>query len=529
MSADRRAAPRALSLALLVGAAALGAALVWISMPGGAGTSPDSWYYLAAARNLLAGEGFAGYTGAPLVFWPPLYPTVLAAIYGVGDLLGANVHILLAVRLLNAVTFAAIVVVAGVLFCRGIRARRLVVMAMLAVVVAYPLAFVSSAVWSEPLLILLCLLFFVALARYLQHGSLRLFAAITLLAALASLQRYVGVFLIPTGCLSILLILQQTGLRQRLSRSVLFGASAAAPLALYLARNYYLSGTLTGVRSAAGRPLHANVSHTYDVLTSWFSPDQFGIGFYKLGLIALAIVTVVLFIGYRRRSIRLRAGADPLVFPLLVWVVIYPAGFIVNTTLRDLTPIDDRYLAPLYIPMIGLVFAALDRLVSWLRARPRGSLPAHALVVLAALWLLYPLGRLRDNIPTLQDISAASQVTYETWRESPLMRAVRADPPAGRLLTNAPLHLLVHTGLANRPVPATLDGWTPLIESAGEEGLLLVWFEPIARCEWARKHCTATDYTVETLAGRWDVTPVIIAADGGVYWLGAGPGGQPGE
>ena len=539
MSADRRADPPvprpdarrecALSLALLAGAAILGAALIWISTPGGVGTSPDSWNYFAAARNLLAGEGFTRYTGDPFVLWPPLFPTLIAALIGLADLAGRDLHLLDALRVANALTVAATVIAAGLLLRRFLRSALVVALATLAVALGYPLVYVAAFAWSEPLFILLGLLALIALDGHLAAPRTRTLLAAATLAGLTSVQRYTAATLIVTGALALVVLALRAPLRRRLRDAAIFAGVAALPLALWLAHNQARAGTLTGERAPSTRTLHANVRAVYDLTVTWLTPQQFGNGHQAAGLIvggALALGLALLIARERRGALRRLAGLRAL--PLILFAALYAAFVVVSAARVQFDPIDERLLAPLYVPVIGLAFAVLDRLVGWLQARG-GRVPAYALVALAALWLLYPADRLRDNIPTLRDISKASQTTYETWRESPLVRAVRAEPPSGRLLTNAPLHLLVHSGLANDPAPATLDGWAALVEDAAGERLTLVWFEPIARCDWSRRHCIETDYTVETLAGQWDVTPVIIAADGGMYRLGVGPGGQPGE
>jgi hypothetical protein len=56
-----------------------GATLVWWITPHGAGLSPDSVYYIAAARWVLAGDGVRSLDGGgPLTVFAPLYPAVLA-------------------------------------------------------------------------------------------------------------------------------------------------------------------------------------------------------------------------------------------------------------------------------------------------------------------------------------------------------------------------------------------------------------------------------------------------------------------
>ncbi|MCZ7541093.1 MAG: hypothetical protein M5U29_14530 [Anaerolineae bacterium] len=344
----------------------------------------------------------------------------------------------------------------------------------------------------------------IALDRHLAAPRDRTLLAAAILAGLAALQRYTGAMLIITGALALVALALRVPARRRLRDAVIFAAVAALPLALWLAHNQARAGTLTGERAPSARALPANIRAVYDLTVTWLTPERFGIGYQAAGLIvggALALGLALLVARERRGAWRWLAGLRAL--PLLLFAALYAAFVIVSAARVQYDPLDERLLAPLYVPVIGLAFIALDRAAGWLRARG-GRLPAYALVALAALWLLYPADRLRDNIPMLRDISEASQITYETWRESPLLRAVRADPPGGRILTNAPLHLLVQSGLANEPVPAALDGWPALLEETAGEEVTLVWFEPIARCDWGRRHCIATDYTVETLAGRWE-------------------------
>jgi len=76
----------------------------------GAGLSPDSVNYVAAARSFAAGKGLAMYDGSPFVIFAPLYPALLGSISrftGLDPL--SYTHIV------NAILFAAIVFLSGVL------------------------------------------------------------------------------------------------------------------------------------------------------------------------------------------------------------------------------------------------------------------------------------------------------------------------------------------------------------------------------------------------------------------------------
>lgn len=498
-------------------AALLGAALVWISTPGGVGASPDAWNYFAAARNLLAGEGFTRYTGEPFVLWPPLFPTLIAALLGLGDLAGQNLHLLDALRLVNMVTVAVAVVAANALLRRLLWSVWLAALATLAVALSYPLIYVAAFAWSEPLFILLCLGFLVTLDRARQGFTARTTGMAAVLAALASLQRYTGMVLIPLGGLW-LLTAPAIPFWPRLRRAFSFAVAAALPLALWLAYNRARAGTFTGERNPSAHPLHANLRAVYNLTLAWLTPESLIPDYRLAGLIvAGALSGAALALIVRRRGETLAALGTLRWLPLALFGAFY-AGFVVISASRvQFDPIDERLLAPLYPAVIGLAFVALDRALAWARAHTGGRAAFWLAGALATLWLLHPIGRLESNLSTLQDISRASQSTYEMWRRSDLMRTVRAHPPAGNVLTNAPLHLLVHTGVPVRAVPETLDGWEALVREAEGRPLTIVWFEPIARCDWGRRHCVSTDYTVEMLAAQFALTRVTVTYDGGVY------------
>jgi len=50
----------------------------------GIGISPDAVVYLYAAKLLVSGNGFVGYFGEPVTFWPPMFPTLLASVHAIG-------------------------------------------------------------------------------------------------------------------------------------------------------------------------------------------------------------------------------------------------------------------------------------------------------------------------------------------------------------------------------------------------------------------------------------------------------------
>ena len=494
--------------------ALIGFLLVLASTPDGASTSPDSLTYLSTARNLLVGQGVTQFNGQPLTLWAPLYSVLLAGIFALGDLFETNLNILQFVRFAHALLFAITILTTGLLFRRFIRSQALILIALAAVVLAYPLIFVAAFVWSEALFIWMYVLFILLLDHQLRKPAWRTVAALSLIAGLASLQRYPGVLLIVVGG-SALLLIGSKPLRKRLGYALAFGVTASLPIVLWLARNYSLTSTLTGKRNPSQRPLRTNISHTYDVLTRWFTPDRMGFGYYDAALVALVLIGLFLVYYYRRYGrITLDRLARLHTLPMILLVIIYPVFFVVNVTLIDFTPIDDRYLAPIYVFVMCLTFMLLDALVSWLTARTGSPRAAYLVIGVAALWLVVPVDRLLDELPTLKDLSAASQDTYRAWNDSDLMQRVREGNLDSPVYTNAPLPVLLYTGLSVEAVPKQLEGWSPPDNAA-----ILIWFDTMPPCRFNRAHCIETDYTPSDLTGHVAPDPLVTATDGALYAL----------
>ena len=90
-----------------------------VSTMQGPGLSPDSVAYLSAGLNLAEGDGLLKYTGGTLTVFPPGLPLLIA----IGEICGLEKE--WTVRLLNACSFALIVVLSSVLLHSLVANRRL--------------------------------------------------------------------------------------------------------------------------------------------------------------------------------------------------------------------------------------------------------------------------------------------------------------------------------------------------------------------------------------------------------------------
>lgn len=333
----------------------IGIVLVLISTSRyGVGLSPDSVRYISAARSLLLGNGYLSYDGSPLVVHPPFFSTVLAifGLIGIEPLDGA--------RFVNAFVFGLIVFTSGQLFRMAIKSKALIILGTVSILLSYPLLRISTYAWSEPLFVLLAILFIIYLQRFLNIRAFVTLFSLSILAALSCLQRYMGVTIILTG-FALIIFLPKAHLKERLKYAIVFGVMSITPFVIWILRNYMLTSMFTGVRLPSQRTLLYNTFSTLRCLTTWFVPHEvpFWIRLIGIGFVVSILMAVARLLHYRlnRRStvaaMQLWSGG--------VFVLIYTLSLIASETSVAIDPISNRLLSPIYVFVMFFVFICMDR------------------------------------------------------------------------------------------------------------------------------------------------------------------------
>lgn len=473
----------------------------------GIGISPDSAGYLCAARNLLAGRGYWTVCNSPYTAWPPLFPTVLAAIglTGIDPAVGA--------RLLNAFAMGGIVYFSGAFFRRCLRSRLLVVVGTCSILLSFPLLGICSMMWTEPLFVLLILSFILAISAFLRDRRVASLVAAAVLAALCALQRYTGVTLIGAGALLILWPRSNTALRSRLRQVGCFGAISSTPLGFWMVRNYRLTAMATGhVRQHSIYSIWENVASAADTVTAWFIPQTVLLAM-RVGILGGVIVLIVGSLLLLRK----KAGGGPYRDREYVWttglvILVYIPLILYTHQIGVLDEtMNDRYLAPLAVLLLWLLFAGIDDAVARLSVYPLwGRVIAWSLLTLCVLWLKHPLQRTGAMVVD-QVRDGAGGYNRTAWRESPLVKWLDAHPLQGPIRSNAPDALYALTGRdANVSPHRTWDMAEFQRVTAAGRGETLVWFRNSAR---------SFLYDLDELVSIVPVEKVAAFRDGGVYRL----------
>ncbi len=442
---------RRLSTGALIGAAAaLGAGLVLLRQASyGPSMGWDAVNYVVTARNLLVGDGFVD-LGGPLVAWPPLYPAMLAG----GGLLGFDPYAVAGP--LNALIFGLTILVAGWWLRRHLRSRFLWMWGCISIALAFPLVEAASEAMSEPAFVLFVTLSLAQIDAHLDgrgRASLILAAAF---AALACLTRYMGVSLILAAVP--MLLATRVAPREKMKRIAVYALIAAAPVALWMLRNFLVAGSATGARDRGFYSLPFIFEEALRIaLGNWW----------LLGLtvpVLLALVIAAAHSMLRRADRRKDApvASDVAWAPLrvfggfaLAYLTLLVAAMMSGGTWDGL---QWRFLAPAYVPLLFAALLLMDGALRYARRRaPRGIVPRPrtvqaigsggtlaavlklALVLQAAVLLAqHPREIWRWHLGARQWYAAPA------WRNSESVQYVREAALTGPILSNARVIMSLH-------------------------------------------------------------------------------------
>lgn len=552
---------------LLPAAAALGAALsvllrqeawgVWLGL--------DSLYYLETARNLVAGQGFTHFDGTLYtLMWPPLYPLLLAALS-----LGLFDPAAIAGPL-GAAAFGLGVFVVGRTLGRRLRSRSLAVWAVLSAALAAPLADQAAWAMTDLLLILFSVLALAETESFLAGGRRGALLRAAAFSGLAWASRLVGAA-VPGAAGLLLLFAGGAPFRERLRRTLLFSVIAGAPMGLWFLRHSLAFGWTGNESRAAHRPLSGLLAELGSGLLDWARPTGLeGAAGGPGPLLALAglagaallpLAAATLRDRWGRREGRRRGdragdrrpspGGPATVFG--VFALAYLALLVATVAAIDLRGLPPRYLLPLFLPLLVVVAATLDRLLARERSRaatggaearagarrPGGGLrralfaPGRprartAAVLSGAALFFWTAGRVPANVEAIRRARAGeSYLGYSgpAWAGSRLLEHLRETPLDGPVFSNEPVILAFHrvggVDYRDRGYPwSCLPTWRPR-RAPPVERRLRDWLEEAPEgafvVSFHGRWSPPCEYGAPALRLIPELRPVAELEDGAVY------------
>ena len=478
----------------------------------GIGVSPDSAAYMSTAKNLLAGNGYVQYDGDVFLYWPPLFPTLLAFV----GLSGFDIVDI--ARYVNAVSFGLIIFVSGLWFLENVKSTFLTLLGSTAILLSIPLVAVSVFAWTETLFALFVQLFLFAMGNFLKDGKTTVFFLSALFAAFACLSRYVGIMVVLTGVV-LLLLKQKISLVHRVNTVIAFVLVSVLPLGIWLVRNYVVSSTLTGVRGPSAYTLWQNLYFILDSVSTWFLPV--GIPSMARHLSVVFVLLLVFGVGVSTAIRRGRACSVTYLPVMLIgcFLVLYTVGLAISATQVTTHQINlnYRYSSPIYAPLVLLIVLVVDQYNSDRRLSKR--IVSFCLIALIGVWLVYQLASTVEmGVRFIKD--GVGGYSTSVWVNSDLMDYLKTHQLPGKIYSNVPHGVYVITGVSAklspcRELPFTAQGLPTndlarLAETLriSEDDVYLVWFD-----NRQARHF----YTVPELRIFFDLEPVVMLSDGSIY------------
>ena len=455
--------------------------LVRTSTYGGA-VAGDAVTYLSAAESLATGDGLQTYSGGKFVWWPPFFPMLMAfiSLFGIEPVESG--------RFVNVTAFALIILISGLWLDRRIRSRFLTMTATISLTTSLALSHVATVILADAIFTLFTLLTLMWLESFLNRGrGIPALVGAAFFSALAAVTRYMGVPLILAGVL-MLLTRRGMSMRAKLKYAAAYGVFSSVPLAIVLARNWAVSGRLTGHKPATTLwpILSSSLSQTVDAFRLGVFPtavsDWFGYLLLVLaGLVMLgaALVSVMACRGQSGSSANPGEGA----FPFGVFSLAYFVTNLVVTPLIVGTIASPRRLIPIYVPLLIVAVFLLDRFLHTDSSR-RVLIVKWTLVFLILTgWFanigLAALTNLQLTARALE--SGYSGINTARWEDSETITYLRTNLITDRVYSNYP-DVVFYLATLPPPVkhipslatPGECSSWLWRIGGYGEA--YIVWF-----------------------------------------------------
>lgn len=325
---------------------------------GGIGISPDSIAYTSAARSFIAGNGFMDYTENPLVSFPLFYPFYLAII-----MLLTHSDVIGIAPILNGIMFAVVLFLSGFIMEHFKYKTHWYKRIILLILICSPsLIEIYTMLWSETLFILLILIFIYYFKHYFRTHSYKSLIIAAIIAAFAFDTRLAGISLVGTGCL-LLFFDKNLSWKNKLKHILIFESIGCSLVGINLIRNVLEKGLATGMRQKGITPFNKNVEYSGNVMSNWFSIQFQGHLIFELLAVAIMLLFLIFFI----RNFKHWKAFYSYENVTVSFFIVYVLFIIVSSTFSRYETINNRLLAPAFIPFLWISTCQIPK---WRRQMP---------------------------------------------------------------------------------------------------------------------------------------------------------------
>lgn len=416
----------------------------------GIGITSDSVDFIAAARSLLQLKGYSLWIdGSYLIYEPPLFTTLLAffALFGIEHTASASI--------INLASFGLIIFLCGCLFRKVLQSRFLAVAGAMAMLVSFPLITACTILWTEALFTVLTISYIMLLPKFFVNKSRQALFLLGVITASAFFTRYVGfdlivLFLILMGCCT-----PHLSLRKKLISIFWFLVITCTPMCIWLIRNCFVSGTLTGRRSSPELSLIANMFSSFKTMACWIFPFNLPFGLKFFGVILLILFVSYKLIHYFVVHIKSRRSIEPHVIYLFstgTLLIIYVTSIIVSGTITYIDNIGDRFLVPIYPYVILFGLLVLKNITDIVeKVTKKKYLMTFIVAGLCAVFVTASANQTRKFL-YWQIVKGNRGYSSSIFRNSQIMKWLNENFVSDTAYTNNAHFLYIYTGVCALPL-----------------------------------------------------------------------------
>jgi len=432
--------------------------VVVASTPFGLGVSPDSVMYLSAARSLNSGNGLQALQWTGVFSFMGHFPPILSLLLSIVPELIQKNAVVMQVGLLIASSYLVLLITRKITkdeLCSRIT--------QVVTVLSYPVLYVHSQVWSEPLMMLSILAIVLLLMHYNENRKHQFLVSIVVITMFLPLIRYATLYMIPLVWGYIILIENGWTLtnlwllfKKKEWVALLQAKGKYLLLLLLLLAPYVLWQKYVGLHQAIVRPLSwhpitiGTALQGVNTLVGWFIPIYLG---KIITYLAAAVLFLLLLFGiFRVISTKLfttQAVEDRSILLIAGPVLIYVLFLIVSISLFDAaTPLDNRIIAPVF-PLIVIVILSLWGTKSNKKVIDMG---------LKALVLLFVVTTLaKGGLFIVKSNKNGQEYADTQWQFSQTIQAVKELDSTVFIVSNSREGIYSMTGRSAATLPKIVD------------------------------------------------------------------------
>jgi hypothetical protein len=356
--------------------------------------------------------------------------------------------------------------------------------------------------------------------RFLETGKRSTLLLASVVTALACLTRYTGLMIILTG-LILLLAQRNRPVKNRLRNGLLFSVIAVLPLAAWIARNYIVTATLTGLRGPSSLTLLGSIKAALSNISAFFLPlelaDEIRVVLVGLAFILLAVLMVILL---RRTETRGSVRGQEYLALFTIFTVTYIGFMVISATFSNSDPVNRRLASPVYIPLVLMGIIVIMNIPALWQSRPWRPAANAFLAVMVCAWLIFPFWQITNDIRASIHDGAPVTGNYatRTWNDSETVNYLKENTRPGQVVSNGPdvIYYFTETRTALAPMKyienspgSKLNDLSAITTRLEEGGVFLVWFDAVTYRDFL--------FTAQELQTYFDMDLYEQFSDGSIY------------